>query len=71
MAADFKRGDHVEWGFHNERIRGRIQKKATSDIMFKSQRRRASKAEPQYILKSDKTGKLTILKRPVLKKINK
>ncbi len=71
MATDFKRGDHVEWGFHDVRVRGRIQKKVTSDITFQGHRRHASLQEPQYILKSDKTGKLTMHKGSVLTKIKK
>ncbi len=71
MATDLKRGDHVEWDFHDVRIRGTVQKKVTSDITFKGRNRHASRQEPQYILKSDKTGQLTMHKGPVLKRIRK
>jgi hypothetical protein len=35
MTRDFKRGDHVEWNSEVGRVRGTIQKKETSEIIFK------------------------------------
>jgi hypothetical protein len=58
MTADFKRGDHVEWNSEAGRVRGTIQKKVTSEITFKGYKRHASKEEPQYVIKSDKTDHL-------------
>jgi hypothetical protein len=71
MATGFKRGDHVEWNSEVGRVRGTIQKKVTSEITFKGYRRHASKEEPQYIIKSDKTDHLAIHKGSALKKIKK
>jgi hypothetical protein len=71
MRADFKRGDHVEWNSEAGRVRGTIQKKVTSEITFKGNKRHASKIEPQYIIKSDKTDHVAIHKWSVLKKIKK
>jgi hypothetical protein len=62
MPTDFKRGDHVEWNSEAGRVRGTIQKKVTSEITFKGYKRHASKEEPQYIIKSDKTDHLAIHK---------
>jgi len=71
MTTDFKRGEHVEWNSEAGRVRGTIQKKVTSEITFKGYKRHASKDEPQYIIKSDKTDHLAIHKGPALKKIKK
>jgi hypothetical protein len=71
MAIDFKRGDHVEWNSEAGRVRGTIQKKVTREILFKGYKRHASKEEPQYILKSDKTDHLAIHKGSALKRIKK
>ncbi len=71
MATDFKRGDHVEWNSEAGRVRWTIQKKVTSEIVFKGYKRHASKDEPQYIIKSDKTDHLAIHKGSALKKIKK
>jgi hypothetical protein len=69
MAVNFKRGDHVTWNSEAGRVRGTIQKKVTREITFKGYKRHASKEEPQYIIKSDKTGHLAIHEGSVLKKV--
>ena len=71
MATNFKPGDHVEWNSETGRVRGTIQKKVTKQIIFKGYRRHASKEEPQYIIKSDKTDHLAIHKGSALKKLRK
>ena len=53
------------------RVRGTIQRKVTSEISFKGYRRHASKEEPQYVIKSDKTDHLAIHKGSALKKVRK
>lgn len=70
-AKTFKRGDRVTWNSEAGRVTGVVQKKITSEITFKGYRRHASKAEPQYIIKSDKTDHVAIHKGPALKKIAK
>ncbi len=69
MASDFKVGDHVEWNSEAGRVRGTIRKKVTAEITFKGYKRHASREEPQYIIKSDKTDHLAIHKASALKKI--
>jgi hypothetical protein len=71
MASDFKRGDHVEWNSEAGRVRGTIQRKVISEITFKGYKRHASKEEPQYIIKSDKSDHLAIHKGSALKKFKK
>ena len=55
MASNFKAVDHVEWTSEAGRVRGTIQKKAPNELDFMGHKRHASKEEPQYIIKSDKT----------------
>jgi hypothetical protein len=71
MVTDFKRGDHVEWNSEAGRVRGTIKREVTSEITFKGYKRHASKEEPEYIIKSDKTDHLAIHKGSALKKLNK
>jgi len=66
---EFKRGDRVSWNSEAGRVTGIIQKKITSEITFKGYKRHASKAEPQYIIKSDKTDHVAIHKGTALRKI--
>ncbi len=60
MKPEFKVGDHVEWNSEAGRVRGTIKKKITSAIEFKTYTVRASKEEPQYLIKSDKTEHLAM-----------
>ena len=67
----FKIGDHVEWNSEAGHVRGTIQKKITSPMRFKAYTARASKEEPQYLIKSDKTDHLAMHKGAALKRIRK
>jgi len=70
MKHEFKVGDHVEWNSEAGRVRGTIKKKVTSAVKFKTYTVRASKEEPQYLIKSDKTDHLAMHKGAALKKIS-
>ena len=71
MVETFKRGDHVKWNSEAGRVTGVVQKKITSEIVFKGYKRHASKQEPQYIIKSDKTDHIAIHKGSALVRIRK
>ena len=70
MAHVFRAGDHVEWNSEAGHVRGTIKKKVISAIKFKTYTVRASKEEPQYLIKSDKTDHLAMHKGSALKKIS-
>jgi len=65
----FKVGDHVEWNSEAGRVSGVIIKKVTSDTEFKGYVHHASKDNPQYFIKSDRTDHVAIHKGTALKKI--
>jgi hypothetical protein len=69
MTRSFKIGDHVQWNSEAGLVQGTIQKIVTSQIVVKCYKRHASKEQPQYIIKSDKTDHLAIHKGSALKKI--
>ena len=69
MAKTFKRGDHVEWNSEAGRVRGVIFKKVVSDVRIKGYVHHASKKEPQYIIKSEKTNHVAIHRGQALKHI--
>jgi len=71
MSRQFKVGDHVEWNSEAGRVRGTIKKVVTSEITFKGYKRHASKEEPQYLIKSDKTDHEAMHKGSALKKVRK
>ena len=64
-------GDHVEWNSEAGRVRGTIRRKVTREIQFKGYTVHASKDEPQYLIKSDKTDHLAMHKGSALKKLRK
>ena len=70
MKHEFKVEDHVEWNSEAGRVRGTIKKKVTSAIKFKTYTVRASKEEPQYLIKSDKTEHMAMHKGSALKKLS-
>jgi hypothetical protein len=67
MPKTFKRGDHVEWNSEAGRVRGIIMKKVVSEVRFKGYVHHATKDEPQYFIKSDKTDHIAIHKGAALK----
>lgn len=67
MATTFKTGDHVEWNSEAGRVRGVILRKVVSDVRFKGYVHHATRDEPQYFIKSDKTDHIAIHKAPALR----
>lgn len=66
----FKVGEHVSWDSDVGRVRGKVTKMHTKDFQFIGKMRRASAEEPQYEVKSDKTGHLAAHKESALRKLN-
>jgi hypothetical protein len=69
MPKSFKRGDQVEWNSEAGHVRGVITKKVVSDVRFKGYLHHASKAEPQYVIKSLKTDHIAMHKGGALKRV--
>jgi len=63
------KGDSVKWKFRYGETNGIITRIHTKDFVFMNRQRRASEAEPQYEVMSEKTGKLAVHKASALKKI--
>jgi hypothetical protein len=55
MTEKFEIGDHVTWNSEAGRVSGTITAIHTSDFDYKGHTRRASREDPQYEIKSDKT----------------
>ena len=56
MTEQFKKGDKVTWQSHGSTAEGTVQKKITSDTEAAGRTVRASQDEPQYLVRSDKSG---------------
>ena len=59
MAHDFKRGDRVEWNFRGRRVTGTVRRRLTSRVVINDRVVAASKDDPRYLVRSEKTGKET------------
>ena len=53
---DFSKGDRVEWSSHGGTAEGEVVKKITSDTEEAGRTVRASEDDPQYLVRSDKSG---------------
>ena len=53
--AKFSKGDKVSWNSEEGKIDGEVVKLHEKDFQFMGKQRRASKDDPQYEVKSDKT----------------
>jgi len=58
----FRKGDDVEWSSHGNTVEGTVEEKITEDTKAGGRQVRASDDDPQYLVKSDKTGKEAVHK---------
>ena len=56
MEKEFSKGDEVTWSSHGGTAEGVVEKKITSDTHAAKRDVKASKDEPQYLVKSEKSG---------------
>jgi hypothetical protein len=70
MSAKFKVGDHVRWNSEAGHVSGRIIKVHTEDFDYKGHTHHASKDEPQYEIRSDKSEHIAAHKGTALHKID-
>jgi hypothetical protein len=68
MAQSLKSGDKVRWNTSQGETRGKVVKKQTTPTKIKGHTVAASKDNPEYIVKSDKSGKTAAHKPSQLKK---
>jgi len=68
MADNFKPGDKVKWNSRNGEVEGEVVRKVTSETTIKGHTAKASEENPEYEVKSDKTGAHAIHKPEELKK---
>jgi hypothetical protein len=68
MAKELSKGDKVTWQSHGTTVPGEVQEKITSETEAAGRKVKASPDEPQYRVKSDKSGKDAVHKPESLKK---
>ncbi|MFC7532778.1 DUF2945 domain-containing protein [Actinoplanes sp. GCM10030250] len=65
--AELKKGDDVSWKSHGETVEGTVEQKITKRTEAAGRTVAASPDEPQYKVKSDKTGREAVHKPEALK----
>jgi hypothetical protein len=68
MANAFKKGDRVEWSSHGGTAVGTVERKITCDTEAGGRKVRASKDEPQYLVRSEKSGGTAVHKPDALRR---
>jgi Protein of unknown function (DUF2945). len=69
MVHKFKINDHVSWNSEAGHVSGKIIKIHTTDFDYKGYTHHATKNDPQYEIKSDKTDHIAAHKGATLKHI--
>jgi hypothetical protein len=69
MAQDFKRGDRVEWNFRGRTVRGTVRRRLTRRTEVGGQVVAASKDDPRYVVRTERTGKETTRRPTALRPI--
>lgn len=69
MAKALKRGAKVSWNTSQGRTTGTVVKKQTRKTKIKTHKVAASKDNPEYIVRSSKSGKRAAHKKSALKRV--
>jgi hypothetical protein len=69
MAQEFRRGDRVEWNFRGARVVGSVRRKLTSRTVLDGRVVAASRDDPRYLVRSEKTGKETTRRAKALRRL--
>lgn len=68
MADDLQKGDHVSWKSHGGEAEGTVERKITTETDAGGRHVDASKDDPQYLVKSEKSGGEAVHKPAALQK---
>jgi Hypervirulence associated proteins TUDOR domain len=69
MPEEFKRGDRVEWNFRGRPVAGRVRRKLTKRTEIGGRPVAASKDDPRYVVRSDRSGKQTTRRARALRRL--
>jgi len=66
----FKRGDRVEWNFRGRTVSGRVRRRLTGRTEIGGQVVAASRDDPRYVVRSEKSGKETTRRPGALRRVS-
>jgi hypothetical protein len=70
MPKEFKRGDRVEWKFRGRRVAGTVRRKLTKRTEIGGHPVAASKDDPRYVVRTDRSGKETTRRPAALRRVS-
>jgi hypothetical protein len=68
VADELNKGDRVSWKSHGSRAEGTVEREITEDTEASGRTVRASEEDPQYEVKSEKSGNTAVHKPSALSK---
>ena len=71
MADSFRKGDEVEWNTPQGKTHGRVERKLTGPTDIEGHHVAASEENPEYLVRSDKSGKLAAHKPDALRRLHR
>jgi hypothetical protein len=71
MSDELKKGDRVEWNTSQGKTRGTVERRLTGETHIHGHKVAASPDNPEYLVKSEKTGAEAAHKPGALKKLPK
>ena len=71
VVSTFRQGDKVEWDSHGGTVRGTVEKKITERTHAGKRTVDASPDDPQYLVRSDKSGRTAVHKPSALRRAGK
>ena len=69
MDQELKRGDRVEWNFRGRKVVGTVRRRLSSPAEIGGRAVAASKEDPRYVVRSEKSGKETVRRAAALRKL--
>jgi hypothetical protein len=67
---DLRRGDRVEWSFRGHVVVGKVRRKLTARTEIDGRPVAATREDPRYVVRSEKSGKETVRRRETLRKLS-
>lgn len=71
MADGLKKGDRVEWNTPQGKTRGTVERRLTAPMEIEGHHVAASEENPEYLVRSEKSGKEAAHKPEALRKVRK
>ncbi len=70
MENGLRRGDRVEWSFRGHRVTGTVRRKLVRRTEVGGRAVAASKDDPRYLVRSERSGKETVRRAEKLRRLD-